>query len=182
VDADGFLLITGRKKEMIVTTGGKTIAPVAIETRLAADPLVHQVIVIGDRRDYLTALIVPDRDALRAHLEPIQRTSGTGSFCGVFGAKCACPPRLKGFSDRLLASPPRDEEPAADSLSSRRVLELFQQRITQRLSDLSRYEQIRKFRLLEHPFSVEAGELTLKRSLRRNVIATRYAAEIQSLY
>ncbi|MCC7087377.1 MAG: long-chain fatty acid--CoA ligase [Pirellulales bacterium] len=68
LDADGYLRITGRKKEIIVTAGGKNIAPVYLESLLTQDPLVAQAIVIGDNRKYLTALIVPNPDALRAEI------------------------------------------------------------------------------------------------------------------
>jgi long-subunit acyl-CoA synthetase (AMP-forming) len=69
LDDDGYLRITGRKKELIVTAGGKNIAPVYLEGLLTQDPLIHQVMVVGDRRNYLAALIVPDPDALRAEIQ-----------------------------------------------------------------------------------------------------------------
>jgi len=68
IDADGYLRITGRKKELIVTAGGKNIAPVHLENLLVQEPLIHQAIVIGDDRKFLTALIVPNPDALRAQI------------------------------------------------------------------------------------------------------------------
>ncbi|MCK6526616.1 long-chain fatty acid--CoA ligase [Myxococcota bacterium] len=61
---DGFLRITGRKKEMIVTATGKNVAPTAVEDLLQRGRLVSQAMVVGDRRPYLAALIVPDREAL----------------------------------------------------------------------------------------------------------------------
>jgi long-chain acyl-CoA synthetase len=68
LDEDGFLYITGRKKELIVTSGGKNIAPVLLESLLTEDPLIAQAVVIGDDEKFLTALIVPDLDLLRAAL------------------------------------------------------------------------------------------------------------------
>ena len=65
---DGFLRITGRKKELIVTAAGKNIAPTFLEGLLAEDPLVAQAFVLGDARSYLAALIVPDPDKLRAEI------------------------------------------------------------------------------------------------------------------
>jgi long-chain acyl-CoA synthetase len=68
LDADGFLHITGRKKDLIVTSAGKNIAPAYLEALLKSDPLIEQAVVIGDRRNYLVALIVPNRDALLPQL------------------------------------------------------------------------------------------------------------------
>jgi len=69
LDAEGFLKITGRKKELIVTSAGKKIAPVHVEALLTADPLIQQVVVVGDRRNYLVALIIPNHEALAVELQ-----------------------------------------------------------------------------------------------------------------
>lgn len=69
VDEEGYLKITGRKKELIVTAAGKKAVPTHLESLLKADPLIEQAVVIGDGRSYLTALIVPNREALAAELE-----------------------------------------------------------------------------------------------------------------
>lgn len=64
VDADGYLHITGRKKEIIITAGGKNIAPKNIEASLKDDDLIAEAVVIGDRRKYLSALLALDPEAL----------------------------------------------------------------------------------------------------------------------
>ncbi len=64
LDADGFLSITGRKKEIIVTAGGKNVAPAVLEDRLRAHPLVSQCLVVGDRQPYIACLITLDAEAL----------------------------------------------------------------------------------------------------------------------
>jgi len=64
-DKDGFLSITGRKKEIIITAGGKNIAPKNIEAMIKQSPLVGEAVVIGDRRKYLTALVTLDETAAR---------------------------------------------------------------------------------------------------------------------
>ena len=66
IDADGFLKITDRKKDLIKTAGGKYVAPQPIEAELMSDPIIERAVVIGDNRPYCTALIVPDWGALKA--------------------------------------------------------------------------------------------------------------------
>ena len=61
-DDTGNLTLTGRKKELIITSGGKNIDPHVIEQRLVADPVIEQCLVVGDRRDFLMALLVPATD------------------------------------------------------------------------------------------------------------------------
>lgn len=64
IDDDGFISITGRKKELIVTAGGKNVAPAALEDPLRANPLVGQAIVVGDQRPFVSALISLDPEML----------------------------------------------------------------------------------------------------------------------
>ena len=66
LDDEGFLYIVGRKKELIVTAGGKNVAPAVLEDRLRAHPLVSQCMVVGDNQPFIAALITIDQDALKA--------------------------------------------------------------------------------------------------------------------
>lgn len=68
LDADGYLTITDRKKDLIVTSGGKNVAPQPIEMRLKRDPLVAEAVLVGDRRKFVAALIVPNFPLLEARL------------------------------------------------------------------------------------------------------------------
>jgi len=63
LDSDGYLSITGRKKELIVTAGGKNVAPAVLEDRLRAHPLVSQCIVVGDGKPFIAALVTIDEEA-----------------------------------------------------------------------------------------------------------------------
>jgi long-chain acyl-CoA synthetase len=69
LDTQGFLKITGRKKEILVTAGGKNVAPAVLEDRLRAHKLVSQCIVVGDQRPFIAALITLDEEALPAWLK-----------------------------------------------------------------------------------------------------------------
>ena len=67
IDNDGFLVITDRKKDLIVTSGGKNVAPQMIENILKTQPFITNAVVIGDSRKFISALIVPDFDKLEAY-------------------------------------------------------------------------------------------------------------------
>jgi len=66
IDADGFVKITDRKKDIIITAGGKNIAPQNLENALKASRFVSQALIVGDRRPYVTALITLDWDEVNA--------------------------------------------------------------------------------------------------------------------
>jgi long-chain acyl-CoA synthetase len=76
LDGDGFLKITGRKKEILVTAGGKNVAPAVLEDRLRAHRLVSQCIVVGDARPFIAALVTLDEEALPGWLESKGKDSG----------------------------------------------------------------------------------------------------------
>jgi long-chain acyl-CoA synthetase len=79
LDDEGFLQVTGRKKELIVTAGGKNVAPAVLEDRLRAHPLISQCMVVGDGKPFIACLITLDPEALehwkRQHNKPAEATA-----------------------------------------------------------------------------------------------------------
>jgi long-chain acyl-CoA synthetase len=146
LDEQGFLFITDRKKELMKLSTGKYIAPQPIEHRLAASRFVEQAVVIGNSRQFCTALIGVDAAAVTAHL----RETG---------------------------------EPVPDDVAgSAAVRALIQQHVDAVNADLPHWEQVKKFALVQRPWSIETGELTPTLKIKRRVINERHAAEIQTLY
>ncbi|SVE29329.1 uncharacterized protein METZ01_LOCUS482183, partial [marine metagenome] len=68
IDADGFLFITDRKKNILVTSAGKNVAPAPIENAMVNSPYIEQSVVIGDKRNFISALIVPSFEAIEKFL------------------------------------------------------------------------------------------------------------------
>ncbi len=77
LDDDGFLYITGRKKELIVTAGGKNVAPAVLEDRLRAHPLVSQCMVVGDNQPFIASLITIDQDMLKGWIAANNKSGAT---------------------------------------------------------------------------------------------------------
>ena len=77
LDDDGYLSITGRKKDLIVTSGGKNVAPAVLEDRARASRLVSQIMVVGDNRPFVAALVTLDREFLPTWLELRHRPTDT---------------------------------------------------------------------------------------------------------
>jgi long-subunit acyl-CoA synthetase (AMP-forming) len=89
LDADGFLAITDRKKELLITAGGENVSPQAVEGQLLGIPVVAQAVVIGDRRKYLAALVTLDPERLPAEAEAAgspARDARAAASCEVFRA------------------------------------------------------------------------------------------------
>jgi len=87
IDEDGFLQITDRKKDLLITAGGENIAPQVIEGQLKSIPVVAQAVVVGDRRKYLAALVTLDPERVKAEAEAAgspAKTIGEAANCKVF--------------------------------------------------------------------------------------------------
>jgi long-chain acyl-CoA synthetase len=148
IDSEGFLCITDRKKHLFVSSGGKNIAPQPIESLFLSNKYIEQFVLLGDRRMFLTALIVPDFEALKEYADA----------------------RKIAYSSR------------ADLAKHREINQLMEQNIALIQKDLAGFERVRKFALLEKPFSIEEGELTPTQKVRRNVVEQRYAHIIEKMY
>ena len=145
VDPDGYLKITGRKKDIIITAGGKNITPANLEAEIKQHPLVSQCVVIGDRRPYLVALVT---------LDPEEAVK----FAADNGAEIA-------------------ELPANETLRAS-----IQAHLDQINEKFARVEQVKKFAVLAKDLSQEGGELTPTMKVKRNVVAEKYADEVEALY
>jgi len=139
---DGFLQIVGRKKEILVTAGGKNVPPANIERLFAADPLFAHVVVYGDGRKYLVAGVWLDPAVLAERLE------STGA--------------------------------AADDAAARDAL--VQAAVDAANSKLARFEQIKRFRIMERPLTVEGGLLTTTLKVRRKHVYKAFSSAFEGLY
>ena len=152
IDEDGFVKITDRKKNIIVLSNGKNVAPQPIESELVQSPFIDQIMLVGNERKNLAALIVPNFDALKAWAT--ENDIATGRTDGD--------------------TPPLHE--------TREVQQLVQGEIRSRLTDFADFEQVRRFTLLDKEFSQEADEMTPTLKLKRNVIIERYGDRIEEMY
>ena len=147
IDADGFVTITDRKKDIIVTAGGKNIAPQNIENDLKASKYISQALVIGDRRPYPAALVTLDAVEI-------------GKWAGAQGlstdmAVLATEPRVTALVEAIVEDVNRER---------------------------SRFEQLKRFAILPHDFTIDRDEVTPTMKLRRRVVMQHYADEVEALY
>ncbi len=143
IDDEGFLAITDRKKDLIITSVGKNVSPQRIETLLRADEYIKEALVYGDGRAHLVALIVPDMERLVAGGIEIEQRSW----------------------------PIEEGEP----------IKFFEKRVRDKLKPLARFEQIKRFALIDD-LSLEAGELTPTMKVKREVVASKFKGLIDRLY
>ena len=147
IDPEGYIKITGRKKDIIITAGGKNITPANLEAEIKQHPLVSQCVVIGDRRPYLVALVTLDPEE-------------AATFATEHGL-------------------PDDPEALASNDQVRAAIEAHLEKVN---SKFARVEQVKKIAILPHDLSQEGGELTPTMKVKRNVVADKYAGDIEGLY
>jgi long-subunit acyl-CoA synthetase (AMP-forming) len=102
IDKDGFLQITDRKKDLLITAGGENIAPQVLEGHLKGIPVVAQAVVIGDRRKYLAALVTLDPEKIKSEAEAAgspARTVDAAATCDLF--KKHLEKQIEGINDKL---------------------------------------------------------------------------------
>lgn len=149
LDADGFLKITGRKKEIIVTAGGKNVSPAQLEDRIRAHPLISQCMVVGDKQPFIGALITIDPEFFPSWKESHGKPSSA-------------------------------EVP--DLIEDADLLAEIQAVVDDANKSVSKAEAIRKFRVLPVDFTEAGGEMTPSLKLKRSVVATTYASDIDAIY
>ncbi len=148
IDNEGFLRITDRKKEIIVMSNGKNVAPQPIENALKNSALIEQAVMLGNNQKYMAALIYPNYETL----EQVARDKG-----------------IK-FEKRL------------DLVNSEQVQALIRAEIDTHTKTFARYEQIKKFSLIEEEMTQENNCLTPTLKYKRRVINERYADLIKDLF
>ncbi len=147
-DAEGFLVITDRKKHLFKTTAGKYIAPTPIENLFVSSKFIDQFVLIGDSRMFLSALIVPDFEA------------------------------VKEYADSHKIPYSSTEELAKNA----EIYKVIENDMTKLQKQLANYERVRKFVLLDKPFSIETGEITPSMKIKRKFVEERYRHMIEEMY
>jgi len=149
LDNEGFLKITGRKKEIIVTAGGKNVSPAQLEDRIRAHPLISQCMVVGDKQPFIGALITIDPEFF---------------------------PSWKESHGKAASAEVPDLIEDADLLAE------IQAVVDEANKTVSKAEAIRKFRVLPVDFTEAGGEMTPSLKLKRSVVATTFASDIDAIY
>jgi long-chain acyl-CoA synthetase len=149
IDADGFLKITDRKKEMFKTSGGKYIAPQSMENKFKESRFIEQIMVIGEGKKHPAALIVPAFEFLE-------------EWCKRKKIDCGPNPE--------------------DIIKNQKVIDRIAKEVDFYNKDFGKWEQIKKFELVPHQWTVESGELTPTMKPKRKVVKEKYKNLIERIY
>jgi len=147
LSADGYLKITDRKKDIIVLTNGKKVAPQPIEALLKQSPYIGESVLFGDGQSTVMALLVP------AFVKLVEWAKEKELPCG-------------------------DVSQLVNSVEVQKLMKSEIDRLTPSLAD---FEKIKRFRLLDKPFSIESGELTPTLKVKRKYVAEKYAEVISGM-
>ncbi|MCJ7498676.1 long-chain fatty acid--CoA ligase, partial [bacterium] len=139
---DGYIRITGRKKDILVTSGGKKISPAVVENLIIEDDLIAQVMVYGDNKKHLTALVVPNYERAAAMASKI----GLGKL-------------------------PEDELTPEKLAANKQLYDILMDRIKKHTAELSNFEQVKRIYLLDRELTEADGELTPTMKVKRNVVS-----------
>jgi len=177
MDEDGFFKVTGRIKELIITEGGKNIAPIPIESRIKENlkPVISQAIVIGDQQKYLSCLLT-----LKVLIDPSTLIPSDNLESSV---KDWCKRKLKESGVDENAKIPSTIDEFKNHQHSTIFMEALQKGIDNaNLKADFRAAEVKKFCVLSNEFSIGGGEYGPTLKLKRHVIGTKYKNEIDAMY
>ncbi len=163
-DSEGFVSVTGRIKEIYVSSAGKNIAPLVIEETMKSIPIVSQCMLIGDNRKYCSALFTLDVSVILRDKH------------GMDGAKVPKDPAVQLSKLKELGN---DLSDYTDSAEIRAEVQGHVDRLNGRFSNP---EQLKTFTILPRDLSVDHGELTPTLKIRRKQIRENWADEIEAMY
>ena len=146
-DEEEYLKITDRKKDIIVNAGGDNISPTRVEAKLDIEPEIAQSMLYGDFKNYLVAVIVPDKD---------------------FALNWA----KENGKEQKFESVVKDDD----------FNKLMKEVVNRVNKNLSVIEQVRKFILIDHEFTIENSMMTVSMKVRRFAVKDKYQEDLEKLY
>ena len=164
IDADGFVKVTGRLKELIVTAGGENVSPVPIENKvMELCPLIANCVVVGDKRKFLSCLV-----SLKTEVNPL---TGEPSE------------KLTPMVVELIKKQGGSATTVFEARNDAAVKRMIDEAIAgYNKVAISRAQEVRKWYLMERDLSLGHGELTATLKLKRNVVHDHFSKEIDSMY
>ena len=164
IDSDGFLSITGRKKEIYVSSGGKNIAPLVIEETMKSISIVSQCFLVGDGRKYCSALLTLDIGVI---------------LRDKVGIETHLIPKDPGAQISLLQE---KGESLEDYTENKDIFKDIEKSVIKLNAQFSNPEQIKKISILPRDFTIDDGELTPTLKIRRKQITDNWLSVIESMY
>ncbi|XP_059490029.1 long-chain-fatty-acid--CoA ligase ACSBG2 [Neocloeon triangulifer] len=165
-DENGFLYITGRIKELLITAGGENVPPVPIEDAIKSElPVVSNAMLIGDRRKFLSILLTLRTETNLDTGEPLDKlTSGARAWCQEQGSSATTLSEIINGPDEKVMKALEAGIVRANKLA------------------ISNAQKVQKFKVLPKDFSIPGGELGPTMKVKRNVIHEQYLDLIESFY